>query len=233
MDFYNSATDALLNQYSKEVRVLSGSETWKTLVVYKNVLRAIDNIGINALYVIKYYLRGRLNNAEMIQYLKTQVQSLEYLTQASNFSPIIRKKIIAIREGRNYKSLYEIWEDVEDETTTVDTKNETEVKIFSQKLFESTFAYLNDIRSIEANQLSLLKSLSQDANDDSRWNIYQSVALIFFVLGTFINHVDVITYFYNALFDHFLFYFWSIFKLFLGLNSVCIWYGFDLYLVHF
>ncbi len=49
LGFYNAVTDALLSQYSAEVRAFSGSNTWKTVVVYKNVLRAIDNIGINAL----------------------------------------------------------------------------------------------------------------------------------------------------------------------------------------
>ena len=108
LDLYNSATDALLTQYSQEVRAIKGSKTWKTLVVYKNILRAIDNIGINAAYVIKYYLKGKLELDEMVQYLKTQVQSQEYLTQASNFSPDVRIKVQSIKNDVNYKKLVEM-----------------------------------------------------------------------------------------------------------------------------
>ena len=110
LDFYNSVTDALLTLYTKEVRVIKGSKTWKTVVVYKNILRAIDNIGINAAYVIKYYLKGALPDDEMIQYLKSQVLSQEYLTQASNFSPFVRGKVMAIKTDVNYKKLFEMYD---------------------------------------------------------------------------------------------------------------------------
>ena len=56
--FYNTATDALLNQYGTEVSAIRGSATWRSIIVYKNVLRATDNIGVNAAWVIKFYLKG-------------------------------------------------------------------------------------------------------------------------------------------------------------------------------
>ena len=39
--FYNEATDALLNQYGTEVSAIKGSSTWKSIIVYINMLRAI------------------------------------------------------------------------------------------------------------------------------------------------------------------------------------------------
>ena len=68
--FYNQATDALLNLYSKESRAIKGSATWKSIIVYKNMLWAIDNIGVNAAWVIKYYTKGTLSNDEIVQYLR-------------------------------------------------------------------------------------------------------------------------------------------------------------------
>ena len=106
LGFYNEATDALLNQYGTEVSSIKGSSTWKSIIVYINLLRAIDNIGVNAAWVIKFYLKGKLSNDEMIQYLRSQVSSLEYLNQASNFSPDVRQKLQAIRATMNYKNLY-------------------------------------------------------------------------------------------------------------------------------
>ena len=42
--FYNEVIDALLDQYSLEFKVVSGSATWKQMIVYKNILRAIGLI---------------------------------------------------------------------------------------------------------------------------------------------------------------------------------------------
>lgn len=182
LDFYNSVIDALLSQYSKEVRILSGARTWKIVVVYKNILRAIDNIGINSLYVIKYVVKGSLENDEMIEYLKTQIQALEYMSQASNFDLNIRKTWKAIRNGQVYKKLFEIWEDVEDETTSVDKANITEVELYAQNLFESSFAYLNEMRTMEKDTLEMLRNQALETNMDATYDIYQSLLLIFVVL---------------------------------------------------
>ena len=76
--------------------------------MYKNVLRAIDNIGINSAYVSKYYLKGKLTDDEMVDYLKSQILSLEYLNQASNFNIEVRRMIQLIQEGSNYKKLFEM-----------------------------------------------------------------------------------------------------------------------------
>lgn len=182
LDFYNLVTDALLNQYSKEVRVIKGSKTWKNVIVYKNILRAIDNIGINAAIVLKYYIQGNLNNEEMVQYLKSQVQSQEYLTQASNFSPDIRLKIKDITSSRIYKKLEDIWEDVEDETRTIDASNVTEVKKFTNNLYDWSLKYLNEVRSLEALMVKKLRMQSNDENSESNWDIIISVSLIIFIL---------------------------------------------------
>ena len=100
--------DALLKQYAKEVRVIQGSTAWKTAIVYEHILRAVDNIGINAAYVIKFFLRGRLSNEEVIQYIRSKILFLDYLEQASSFSPEVDRKLKMIRNGKNYRKLLEM-----------------------------------------------------------------------------------------------------------------------------
>ena len=56
------------------------------------------------------------------------------------------------------------WDDVEDSTTTVDTNNETEVRLFSINLYRVSLAYLDEIRSIELNQLGKLRYVLQNVN---------------------------------------------------------------------
>jgi len=182
LGFYNEATDALLNQYGTEVSSIKGSSTWKSIIVYINLLRAIDNIGVNAAWVIKFYLKGKLSNDEMIQYLRSQVSSLEYLNQASNFSPDVRTKLQAIRATMNYKNLYAIWAEVEDEKTKVNTEDETAVFGSAKKLYTASLQYLDQMREIEAQQVEILRIEAQNENDSSRWFLYQSIILIVTVM---------------------------------------------------
>ena len=102
-------------------------------------------------------MQGTLSEDEMVKYLRAQMLAIEYLNQASNFSPRVRKLALKIQDGKNYKLLKELWDDVEDATTTVDTKNETEVRLFSINLYRISLAYLDELRSIEYNQLKKLR----------------------------------------------------------------------------
>ncbi len=46
----------------------------------------------------------------------------------------------------------------------MDTNNETEVRLFSINLYRVSLAYLDEIRSIELNQLGKLRYVIQDVN---------------------------------------------------------------------
>ena len=81
---------------------------WMCFTVYEHILRAIDNIGINAAYVIKFFLRGRLSTDETIQYIRSKILFLDYLEQASSFSPEVDRKLKMIRNGKNYRKLLEM-----------------------------------------------------------------------------------------------------------------------------
>ena len=78
------------------------------MIVYKNILRALDNIGINSGYVIKYYNGGYLSPLDVVEYLKSQVLAIEYMNQAANFSRMVRKLWQMVRDGSNYKHLIEM-----------------------------------------------------------------------------------------------------------------------------
>ena len=75
------------------------------MVIYKNILRALDNIGKNVAYVVKYYYNGQLSSRDMESYLQSQILAIEYMNQAANFSPMIRRLLAAVRDGANYKNL--------------------------------------------------------------------------------------------------------------------------------
>ena len=73
------------------------------MISFKNLIRAIENVGIATSYVVQYYSIGSLNTGELIQFLQARVIASEYLEQASNFSPKIKKKMTNIRNSKYYK----------------------------------------------------------------------------------------------------------------------------------
>ena len=79
--------------------------------------------------------------------------------------------------------LFSSWADVEDpEETVIDNKNEMEIKIFSENLYNNSYALLEDIRGISALELQSLKDQATNSTHFSKWKLYQSIALIIFVL---------------------------------------------------
>ena len=75
------------------------------MLVYKNLLRALDNMGINSAFGFKYYLKGNLTEREKLTFLRTQVTSKEYLQQVKNFSPYMRINVRNLEESETYQKL--------------------------------------------------------------------------------------------------------------------------------
>ena len=76
----------------------------------RNLIRAIENVGIATSYVVQYYSVGSLNTEELIQFLQAQAIASEYLEQASNFSPKIKKEVKRIQETDAYKKVAQRYE---------------------------------------------------------------------------------------------------------------------------
>ena len=70
------------------------------------MIRAIENKGIAMSYVVKYYSVGKLNPDEIIQFLHAQAVGAEYLDQASNFSPKMKKVFNQIKEQPYYSFVH-------------------------------------------------------------------------------------------------------------------------------
>ena len=80
------------------------------MISFKNLIRAIENVGIATSYVVQYYSVGSLNTEELIQFLQAQAIASEYLEQASNFSPKIKKEVKRIQETDSYKKVAQRYE---------------------------------------------------------------------------------------------------------------------------
>ena len=75
----------------------------RVMISFKNLIRAIENVGIATSYVVQHYSIGSLSNDELIQFLQARVISEEYLEQASNFSPKIKRRLAKIENTKHRK----------------------------------------------------------------------------------------------------------------------------------
>ncbi len=73
------------------------------MLSFKNLVSAIEDVGIAPTYVVQYYSIGSLNPEELIQFLQARAIATEYLEQASNFSPKIKKALEKIRTAKFYE----------------------------------------------------------------------------------------------------------------------------------
>ena len=61
------------------------------MIAYKNLLRAIENIGIAVVYGIRYYGTGRITHDNYVQFIRHDALGFEYIDQSKNFVPQVRQ----------------------------------------------------------------------------------------------------------------------------------------------
>ena len=87
-----------LDHLSQEIKLTNSSAVWRYLIGYKNLLRAIENLGIAVVYGIRYYGQGNLTADNYVQFIKHDTLSSAYLNQSINFVPYVRKNFEKIKK---------------------------------------------------------------------------------------------------------------------------------------
>ena len=85
--------------------ILNTLQPFRVMVSFKNLIRGIEYVGIATTYAVRYYSEGKLNSDETIQFLQAQAIAYEYLDQASNFSPRVKKRLINLYKSEYYKRI--------------------------------------------------------------------------------------------------------------------------------
>ena len=103
MGFYNYATRVLLDDLTNIIRSSNGSSTWRFLITYKNVLRAIESIGIEMSFGIRYQATGKLARKNIGKFIEQHKLSQEYLLQSETFLSNMRDKMREVQKGNFFK----------------------------------------------------------------------------------------------------------------------------------
>ena len=102
LDFYTYTTRVLLDDLSNIIIASNGSQTWRYLVTYKNMLRAIESLGIEISYGIIFMGNGELSPDDYANYIETHFLCREYMLQSQYFITRMRESIAMIMESDQY-----------------------------------------------------------------------------------------------------------------------------------
>lgn len=147
MQFYNYATRVLLDDLSSIIRSSNGSSTWRHLISYKNMLRSIENIGVEMSLGLRFYARNELSQANFAKFIEHQKLSIEYMKQAETFVGDLREELDTIRNTSDFSRFTQTFETL----SRVKTVNFTTLERKKKRIFEyfdSSVSLMNKLRGV-------------------------------------------------------------------------------------
>ena len=73
--FYTYTTRVLLDDLSSIIRTSNGSRTWRNMITYKNMLRGIENMGIEMSFGIIFIGNGQLSELDYARFIENHQES--------------------------------------------------------------------------------------------------------------------------------------------------------------
>ena len=147
MYFYTYATKVLLDDISIIIRSSNGSSTWRFLITYKNILRAIESVGIEMSFGIRYQAKGTLIGKNFGKFIEHHKLSQEYLQQGETFLTNMRDKLKKVKNTNDFKTYNQMYKKLI-QTKNITFSNET-MKIKSiLKYFRSSLGLIDRLRII-------------------------------------------------------------------------------------
>jgi len=101
--WYEFINDVILDHLDDEIKSTDRSGVWRYLISFKNLLRAIENIGIVSVYGIRYLSTGNVTQQNFIKYVEHDTLIWEYLNSSIHLAPYLEKKFKRIYQGDAYK----------------------------------------------------------------------------------------------------------------------------------
>ena len=81
----------------------NNSFEFRYLISFKNLLRAIENIGIVSVYGIKYLTTGKVTQENFIKYVEHDTLIWEYLNSSIHLAPYLQEKLQNVYSTTAYK----------------------------------------------------------------------------------------------------------------------------------
>ena len=165
MGFYTYATKVLLDDLSNIIRSSNGSSTWRYLITYKNVLRAIESVGIEMSLGVRFLGRGTLISRNFARFVEQHKLSNEYLLQGETFLTNMREDLKKVKDSDNFTEYNKTYEKLVN-SRNVSIANTT-IKIENiLRYYKSSVGLMNMLRSIIADiRLKMRDIIRQEIKD--------------------------------------------------------------------
>ena len=139
--WYKLTDSVFLDYLSQDIKMTNSSAVWRYLIGYKNLLRAIENLGIAVVYGIRYYGQGNITEDNYVQFIKHDTISSEYLNQSRNFVTYVREEFERVKEGG---SEYDTWRSSRKQVLGGQNREPDTQRAYEYYL--ATYRYTEDLR---------------------------------------------------------------------------------------
>ena len=178
LNFYTYATRVLLDDLSTIIRTSNGSKTWRYLVTYKNMLRAIENLGIEISFGIIFIGNGELSVIDFAKYVEKHRIVKEYMAQSEAYLSDMREEMNSIRTSPQFLQYNERYGRMVKEKKTPKENKTAEINIYFQNTYEIVVLLRNSIAKLRMNMNELIAEEIQRVDRDYVVGIAVLVVLV-------------------------------------------------------
>ncbi|XP_062562222.1 uncharacterized protein LOC134225844 isoform X1 [Armigeres subalbatus] len=176
---YNDLNRHLLDQISQSVGYSLSGVVWRQLVVYKNLIEAIENINIAAILVLQFIKRSRLGLDDFSQFVRRDAAAMDHLRSAENFMDNLE-----ITKSKEYAVLSKWRHQVMTNSTTVGREEGL------AEYYQSVNKLIQDMIAIQKHlQKMVLETVDLEMGEA---RLYQSISIILVLLIVVVSPILVI-----------------------------------------
>ena len=143
LNWYKLTDAVFLDYLSQDIKMTNSSAVWRYLIGYKNLLRAIENLGIAVVYGIRYYGQGNITEDNYVQFIKHDTISSEYLNQSRKFVVHVREEFERVKVGGS-----EYWTWQSSRKQVLGGQNRVPDTQEAYQYYLATYRYTEDLRSV-------------------------------------------------------------------------------------
>ena len=142
LSFYSYTTKVLLDDLSNIIKTSNGSKTWRYMITYKNLMRAIEALGVEMSYGMIYIGNGKLNVEDFARYVENHYIFEEYVYQSIAFLTEMRQLLGNLKESSEYKQYIARYRVMMTAREFSDVNGTDEIRIY----FQNTYQMLETMR---------------------------------------------------------------------------------------
>ncbi|XP_064107313.1 uncharacterized protein LOC135216148 isoform X1 [Macrobrachium nipponense] len=182
--WYNNANSILLSVLVSRINDADASNMWRTLVAYKNLIRAEEHFGIAMVYGSAYYLRGVMDSSTYLAWVEANSLAWSWLNQTLALSPTVEERL-------NKLGIYDAdMEDIAEIEEIINNQPRNSSLEAANNFLQETAAFLDSVREVESTLVVDIRE--KIAEDLDRADRQYTLALVVLVVVLVISPIIIL-----------------------------------------